>query len=284
MTDGGKHMRKSRKWLALMVAFALALSAFALVGCGAAEEEPVDEPGTEEPGAPAAEVTTIEAGKLLAGSDTEFPPFEFIEGDEVKGFDVDLLSAIGEKMGLEVVFMTEIFDTLIPTLKAGGKFDVIASGMTIKPERQAEIDFCDPYYDSNQSLVMAKGSAYAGPEDLTGKRIGVQSGTTGEAWAKENIEDATLVPFNSATDAFAALQAGNVDAVVNDLPVSAELLKEDDRGMEIVAQIPTGEQYGFGVSKDNPELLAAINEALAELKADGTYNEIYQKWFGVAPE
>jgi polar amino acid transport system substrate-binding protein len=267
-----------------MVAFALALSAFALVGCGAAEEEPVDEPGTEEPGEPAAEVTTIEAGKLLAGSDTEFPPFEFIEGDEVKGFDVDLLTAIGDKMGLEVVFMTEIFDTLIPTLKAGGKFDVIASGMTIKPERQLEIDFSDPYYDSNQSLVMAKGSAYAGPEDLTGKRIGVQSGTTGEAWAKENIEDATLVPFNSATDAFAALQAGNVDAVVNDLPVSAELLKEDDRGMEIVAQIPTGEQYGFGVSKDNPELLAAINDALAELKADGTYNEIYQKWFGVAPE
>lgn len=276
-------MGKSSKWLALMLAFALVLSVSALTGC-AAEEEPAEEP-TEEPAEePAAEFTTIEEGKLLAGSDTEFPPFEFIEGDEVKGFDVDLLTAIGDKLGLEVVFMTEIFDTLIPTLKAGGKFDVIASGMTIKPERQLEIDFTDPYYDSNQSLVMAKGSAYNGPEDLTGKRIGVQSGTTGEAWAKENIQDATLVPFNSATDAFAALQAGNVDAVVNDLPVSAELLKDDDRGMEIVAQIPTGEQYGFGVSKDNPGLLAAINEALAELKADGTYNDIYQKWFGVAPE
>lgn len=276
-------MGKSRKWLALMLAFALVLSVSALTGC-AAEEEPAEEP-TEQPAEePAAEFTTIEEGKLLAGSDTEFPPFEFIEGDEVKGFDVDLLTAIGEKLGLEVVFMTEIFDTLIPTLKAGGKFDVIASGMTIKPDRQLEIDFSDPYYDSNQSLVMPKGSTYNGPEDLTGKKIGVQSGTTGEAWAKENIQDATLVPFNSATDAFAALQAGNVDAVVNDLPVSAELLKEDDRGMEIVAQIPTGEQYGFGVSKDNPGLLAAINKALAELKADGTYNEIYQKWFGVAPE
>jgi len=276
-------MGKSRKWLALMLAVALVLSVSALTGC-AAEEEPAEEP-TEQPAEePAAEFTTIEEGKLLAGSDTEFPPFEFIEGDEVKGFDVDLLTAIGEKLGLEVVFMTEIFDTLIPTLKAGGKFDVIASGMTIKPDRQLEIDFSDPYYDSNQSLVMPKGSTYNGPEDLTGKKIGVQSGTTGEAWAKENIQDATLVPFNSATDAFAALQAGNVDAVVNDLPVSAELLKEDDRGMEIVAQIPTGEQYGFGVSKDNPGLLAAINKALAELKADGTYNEIYQKWFGVAPE
>jgi polar amino acid transport system substrate-binding protein len=278
-------MSKSSKWLALMVAFALTLSAFALVGCGETEE-PGEEPAAEEPAGeePAAELVTIEEGKLLAGSDTEFPPFEFVEGDEIKGFDVDLLTAIGENLGLEVEFMTEIFDTLIPTLKAGGKFDVIASGMTIKPERQLEIDFTDPYYDSNQSLVMAKGATYAGPEDLSGKKIGVQSGTTGEAWAKENVADATLVPFNSATDAFAALQAGNVDAVVNDLPVSAELLKEDDRGMEIVAQIPTGEQYGFGVSKDNPELLAAINEALAELKADGTYNDIYQKWFGVAPE
>lgn len=277
-------MGKSSKWLALMLAFALALSAFALTGC-AAEEEPAEEPGAEEPAEePAAEFTTIEEGKLLVGSDTEFPPFEFMEGDVAKGFDVDLMNAIGEKLGLEVVFMTEIFDTLIPTLKAGGKFDVIASGMTIKPERQEEIDFTDPYYDSNQSLVMAKGTEYTGPEQLAGKKIGVQSGTTGEAWAKENAPDAELVPFASATDAFAALQAGNVDAVVNDLPVSTELLKEDDRGLEIVAQIPTGEQYGFGVSKDNAGLTAAINEALAELKADGTYAEIYELWFGIAPE
>ena len=156
--------------------------------------------------------------------------------------------------------------------------------MTIKPDRQEQIDFSDPYYDSNQSLAMKKGSTYAGPQDLTGKKIGVQSGTTGEAWAKENIQDAELVPFKNATDAFAALAAGNVDAVVNDLPVTTELLKEDDRGLEIVAQIPTGEQYGFGVSKDNPELTAAINTALAELRADGTYDTIYQKWFGILPE
>ncbi len=271
-------MSKTSKRLALLVALALTFSVFALGGC-AGEKETV-EPGGEEEAA----FTTIEEGKLLIGSDTAFPPFEFIEGDEVMGFDVDLMNAIGDKLGLEVVFMTEIFDTLIPTLKAGGKFDVIASGMTIKPDRQEEIDFSDPYYDSNQSLVMQKGATYNGVEDLAGKKIGVQSGTTGEAWAQENIADATLVPFKNATDAFAALQAGNVDAVVNDLPVSTELLKEDDRGMEIVAQIPTGEQYGFGVSKDNPGLLAAINKALAELRADGTYDEIYQKWFGILPE
>jgi polar amino acid transport system substrate-binding protein len=271
-------MSKTKKFVALLMVFALALSMVALSGCAA------DDGGGTDGGTDTAEFTLVEEGKLLVGSDTAFPPFESMNGDVAEGFDVDLMGAIGDKLGLEVVFMTEIFDTLIPTLKAGGKFDVIASGMTIKPERAEEIDFTDPYYDSNQSLVMAKGSTYTGEADLKGKKIGVQSGTTGEAWASENIDDATLVPFKNATDAFAALQAGNVDAVVNDLPVSTELLKDDDRGMEIVAQIPTGEQYGFAVSKDNPELLAAINTALDELKADGTYDDIYEKWFGILPE
>jgi len=259
--------------------FALVISALALGGCAKEDTTTTEGEGTET-----VALKTIEEGKLLVGSDTAFPPFESMNGDVAEGFDVDLMTAIGEKLGLEVVFQTEIFDTLIPTLKAGGKFDVIASGMTIKPDRQLEIDFTDAYYDSNQSLVMKKGTAYTGPEQLAGKKIGVQSGTTGEAWAKENVADATLVPFKNATDAFAALQAGNVDAVVNDLPVSTELLKDDDRGMEIVAQIPTGEQYGFGVSKDNPELTAAMNKALGELKTEGKYNEIYQKWFGILPE
>jgi polar amino acid transport system substrate-binding protein len=268
------------------MALALAFSMFALTGC-AAEEEPettTEEPTDEGTEPEAADFVLVEEGKLLVGSDTAFPPFESMNGDVAEGFDVDLMDAIGEKLGLEVVFMTEIFDTLIPTLKAGGKFDVIASGMTIKPERQEEIDFCDPYYDSNQSLVMKAGSTYNAPEDLSGKKIGVQSGTTGEAWAQENIPDATLVPFKNATEAFSAAAAGNVDAIVNDLPVSTELLKEDARGLEIVAQIPTGEQYGFAVSKDNPELRDAMNDALAELRADGTYADIYEKWFGIAPE
>ncbi len=279
-------MSKAKKFVALFMALALTFSMFALTGCAADEEEPETTEGTTDEGAePAAEeFVLVEEGKLLVGSDTAFPPFESMNGDVAEGFDVDLMNAIGEKLGLEVVFMTEIFDTLIPTLKAGGKFDVIASGMTIKPERQAEIDFCDPYYDSNQSVVMKAGSVYNGPEDLAGKKIGVQSGTTGEAWAQENVPDAQLVPFKNATEAFSAAAAGNVDAIVNDLPVSTELLKEDSRGLEIVAQIPTGEQYGFAVSKDNPALRDAINEALAELRADGTYAEIYEKWFGIAPE
>lgn len=277
-------MSKTKKFIALFLVFALALSMFSLSGCAKETEDEGTETTEETTEETTAEFKLVEEGKLLVGSDTAFPPFESMNGDVVEGFDVDLMNAIGEKLGLEVVFMTEIFDTLIPTLVAGGKFDVIASGMTIKPEREEEIDFSDPYYDSNQSLVMPKGSTYTGPADLAGKKIGVQSGTTGEAWAQENIPNAELVPFKNATEAFAAAAAGNVDAIVNDLPVSTEILKEDDRGLEIVAQIPTGEQYGFGVSKDNPELTKAINKALAELKADGTYAEIYRKWFGIDPE
>jgi len=261
-------MGKTRKFLALLVVAALVLSMGALVGCA-------------KSGGSTAEFSTVEDGKIIAGSDTAFPPFESMNGDVAEGFDVDLLTAMGDELGYDVEFKTEIFDTLIPTLKAGGKFDVIASGMTIKPERALEIDFTDPYYNSNQSLVMKMGTTYTGTDQLSGKKIGVQSGTTGEAWANENVPDATLVPFKNATDAFAALQAGNVDAVVNDLPVSAELLKDDPRGMEIVAEIPTGEQYGFGVSKDNPELLKALNEALQKVKDSGKYAEIYEKWIGI---
>lgn len=270
-------MGKSTKWLALMVAFALMLSAVALVGCG----KGATGDGKTEEEKPT--FTTVEKGKILVGSDTAFPPFESMKGDVAEGFDVDLMTAIGEKLGYQVEFKTEIFDTLISTLQAGGKFDVIASGMTIKPERQEQIDFSDPYYDSNQSIAMKKGSKYTSEADLAGKKIGCQSGTTGEAWAKENIEGAELVPFKNATDSFVALAAGNVDAVVNDLPVTTEIMKEDDRGLEIVAQIATGEQYGFGVAKSNPELTKAINKALAELRADGTYAEIYKKWFGIDP-
>jgi len=188
-------------------------------------------------------------------------------------------------MGLTAKVQTEIFDTLIPTLKAGGKFDVIASGMTIKAEREKEIDFSEPYFDSNQSVAMKTGGTYAKPEDLKGKKVGVQSGTTGASWAAENLKPvgATIVEFKDTAGSFAALQAGNVDAVVNDLPVTAEMVKDTTKGLAMIAQIPTGEQYGFGVSKDNPELKAAINDALAKVKASGKYNEIYKKWFGVDP-
>jgi polar amino acid transport system substrate-binding protein len=277
-------MSRYAKVVALVMVAALAIAVLGLAGCGG--------------GASTGKLVTT--GQLTVGSDTSFPPFESMNGDVAEGFDVDLMNAIAKEMGIsKVVFKTEIFDTLIPTLKAGGKFDVIASGMTIKAERELEIDFSDPYFDSNQSIAMKTGGTYAAPADMSGKKVGVQSGTTGESWATENLVPAgatlernergarghqVLGPFKDAVQAFSALQAGNVDAVVNDLPVTAEMVKDTSKGLAMIAQIPTGEQYGFGVSKDNPELKKAINDALAKVKSSGEYDTIYTKWFGVAPQ
>lgn len=272
-------MHKMRKLLSIMLALALAVALFGLVGCGGAQEPtPTEEPAAEEPAA--VDYTLVSPGVLTVGSDTSFPPFESMNGDVAEGFDVDLMAAIAAEMGLESKFQTEGFDTLIPTLAAGGKFDVIASGMTITDERKQEIDFSDPYIDSNQSIAARTDSEYTDEASLAGKKIGAQAGTTGLDWAKENITDAQIVEFKTATDALAALQAGNVDAVVNDLPVTAALVKDEAKGLKIIKEVPTGEQYGFGVSKENPELLKGINDALAAVRESGEYDAIYEKWFG----
>jgi polar amino acid transport system substrate-binding protein len=276
----GGTMHKGRKLLALLLALMLAVAVLGIAGCASKSSDS----SSTSTDTTATKVTTVESGKLLIGSDTAFPPFESMNGSTAEGFDVDLAQAIADELGLEMVFQSETFDTLIPTLKAGGKFDLIMSGMTITDERKQEIDFSDPYIDSNQSIAVQADSAIASSKDLSGKTIGVQSGTTGEAWAKENVKDAKkLVPYSDTLSAFAALQAGQVDAVVNDLPVSAAIVKDTTRGLKIIEEIPTGEQYGIGVSKDNPDLLKAVNDALASMKSAGKYDEIYTKWFGQAP-
>jgi polar amino acid transport system substrate-binding protein len=143
------------------------------------------------------------------------------------------------------------------------------------------IDFSDPYFDSNQSIAVVKSSGITTTSQLYTKKIGVQSGTTGQAWATENLKPkgATIVPFKDATGAFNALQAGTVQAVVNDLPVTAEIIKEGPtRGFVIIDKVGTAEQYGIAVAKDNPDLLKAINAALAKMKADGELKAIYDKW------
>ncbi|HEY3317410.1 MAG TPA: basic amino acid ABC transporter substrate-binding protein [Coriobacteriia bacterium] len=268
-------MRKASTWLVLLTVIAMM---FVVAAC-----TPQPAPKTEAPKAekPAATYKLVTPGQITVGSDTSFPPMESLEGNKAVGFDVDLMDAIGKEMGLKVVFQTEQFDTLIASLQAN-KFDLIASSMTITDDRKKLIDFSDPMFDSNQSLAMKKGSKYNAPADLKGKKIGVQSGTTGEQWATENLKPAgaTLVPFKTATEAFSALQAGNVDAVVNDLPVTVDLVKDPAKGLEIVKQIPTGEQYGFAVNKSNPELLKAVNAALKKVKDSGEYDAIYKKWIG----
>jgi len=263
-------MHKGRKLLAVLLALMLMTALLGIAGCGGG-------------GGGTSKYETIESGKLLCGSETSFPPFEYVEGGTIKGFDVDLMAAIAKEMGLTSEFMSEGFDTLIPTLKAGGKFDVIASGMTISDERKQEIDFSDPYIDANLSIAMRASDTYTDPASLSGKKVGAQAGTTGLDWANENLKPAgaSVIEFKTSTDALNALKAGNVDAFVNDLPVTAYLITSSGSSdVKIVKEIATGDQYGFGVSKSNPDLLKGINDALKTLKDNGEYDKIYQTWFG----
>lgn len=278
-------MQKARKFVGLLLAVALVVALAALTGCGQSQSStPASTTGSSTtPAAPAYKLVT--PGTLTVGSDTTFPPFESMNGQTAEGFDVDMMNAIGKELGLKVVFQTENFDTIIASVN-GHKFDAIASGMTITAERQKLIDFSDPYFDSNQSVAVLKSSGITTETQLYGKKIGVQSGTTGEKWATENLapHGAKMVPFKDTTGAFNALQAKSVDAVVNDLPVSVEIIKEGPtRGFVIIDSIATGEQYGIGIAKDNPALTTAINGALAKIKASGELQQIYNKWIQTTP-
>jgi len=278
-------MQKARRITALLLALAMVAAVVALSGCGGTKAATPTEPAKAAP-------KLVKEGVLTVGSDTAFPPFESMNGAVAEGFDVDLAGAIAKELGYTVNFTSQKFDTLIPQLKAGGTFDVIMSGMTITPQREQEITFSEPYIDSNQSIAVVKGKfAKLDGNDpaaintaFTGKTIGVQSGTTGETWAKENLKGAKLItPFDDTLAAFSALNAGTVDAVVNDLPVSAYLVKSSYTGDELVAEIPTGEQYGIGIATANPELKTAIDGALQKITDSGEYKTIYMKWFGVEP-
>jgi polar amino acid transport system substrate-binding protein len=277
-------MQKARKFVGLALAVALVFALAALTGCGqSSSSTPTATTTAEASSAPAAPTYKLATpGELTVGSDLDFPPMEKLNGSQPEGFDVELMTAIAKEMGLKINYLPpQKFDAL-PALVNAGKFDVIASSMTINDERKKLLVFSDPYFDSNQSIAMKEGSTYAAPADLKGKKIGVQSGTTGEQWATENLKPAgaTVVPFSKTSEAFAALQAGNVAAVVNDLPITADIVKDKTKKLAIVKQIPTGEQYGFGIAQNNAGLATAINDALKKVKASGEYKTIYEKWIG----
>ena len=237
--------------------------------------------------APAQEYTLVKEGTLIVASDLDFPPLDSFEGGVASGFDVDLSNAIGEKLGLKVEYLPpQNFDTIIPMIKQGGKADIGNSAFSITEERKAEIDFTDAYLDSNLGVAVKKDAAAKDEQTLNAadKKIAVQSGTTGEAWARENLGSATIVPLTTVTECMAGLSTGLYAAVCADLPVVGNMCTISFTDCEIALEIPTGEQYGIVVSKDNPGLTAAINQAMADMQADGTMDELKEKWFGSVSE
>jgi len=230
-----------------------------------------------------ADATLVTDGTLTICSDIPYAPFEFEDdSNELTGFDVELVNAMAEEMNLETEFKTTPFDTIIPALTAGN-CDVIVSATTITEERSEQVLFSDPYFDADQSLMVttANEGTYKTLDDLAGKTIGVQAGTTGADYAEENKpEGATVKEYPGAADLFLAISAGEIDAVLQDFPVNAYHALQNDEQFVVTETFPTGEQYGMAVTLENTNLADALNASLGNVRASGTYDEIYASWFG----
>lgn len=212
---------------------------------------------------------------LVMATNAEFPPYEFHEGDDVVGIDADIARAIGEEMGMEVKIEDMAFDSIIPAVTSG-KADFGAAGMTVTEDRKKNVDFTDTYATATQVIIVKEGSDIAGPDDLTGKKIGVQLGTTGDIYA-DDIEDAKVERYNKGFEAVQALTQDKIDAVVIDGEPAKEFVAEAD-GLKILDEAFTEEEYAIAVAKDNDDLLKKMNEALASLKESGKIDEIVAKY------
>lgn len=275
----------------ITVGFSAAVLALGLTACGAQEDPNAKDKPSDKPtdtSAPIeikkidAKLETLKAGTLTVCSDVPYPPFEsFDKGSDLgfKGFDVDIVNAIAETYSLKLEIKDSSFDALQSglALKAGD-CDLAASAMTITPEREKQIDFSAPYYDSKQSLLVPEGSDIASIADLAGKRVGVQKGTTGQSYTEEHAKDATVTVFPSDGEMWPALQGGTVDALLQDLPVNLEHTK--DGGFKIVEQYDTDESYGLAMVKGS-SLVKPVDDALQALRDSGRYDQIFNGYFGV---
>ncbi|MGH2818738.1 MAG: basic amino acid ABC transporter substrate-binding protein [Actinomycetota bacterium] len=272
------RLMSERRWLRLVALVAMAILVFA--ACGEDEEE-APTGGDEGP-----QFETLEEGVLQIGSCLDFKPFEFVKGGDEKGFDVDLSEEIASRLGLEVEWITANFDTIF-TAVAAGQFDMVAAASTITEERLQTVDFSDPYFNARQGFSVNTNETpdIQSTDDLQeGDVVGVQKGTTGKDWADENLapQGVKIKTFDTAPDAFTDLEASNIVGVVND--EGSSLAEVEERpGLEVVEAIDTDEHYGFAFAKENPELTAAVNETLAEIISDGTYEQIFKEWFPDLP-
>ena len=215
---------------------------------------------------------------LVMATNAEFPPYEFYEGEEIVGIDAEFAAAIAEKLGMELKIEDMAFDSIIPAVQSG-KADFGAAGMTVTEDRMKEVDFSDTYYTGRQVIIVAEDNAeIAGPDDLAGKKIGVQQGTTGDIYATDDYGDENIERYNKGFEAVQALTQGKIDAVIiDDQP--AQTFVEETEGLKILETEYVEEDYALCFKKDS-ELVEKVNEAIKELKEDGTFDKIIDKYIG----
>ena len=264
-----------------------AMTAAVLAGCGSSSAETVSEDtsaAAEETEDAAAEETAENAeddteesagGTLVMGTNAEFPPYEYYEGQEVVGIDAEMAAAVAEKLGMELKIEDMAFDSLIPALSSG-KVDIVAAGMTVTEDRLASVNFSDTYATGIQAIIVTEDSDIASADDLVGKTIGVQQGTTGDLYATD-VEGATIERYAKGMEAVQSLSQGKIDAVIIDNE-PANVFVSEVEGLKILDEAFATEDYAVAVAKDNEELLEQVNTALAELKEDGTLQAIVDKY------
>ena len=215
---------------------------------------------------------------LVMATNAEFPPYEYYDGSDIVGIDAEFAAAIAEKLGMELKIEDMAFDSIIPAVQSG-KADFGAAGMTVTEDRQKQVDFSDTYYTGRQVIIVAEGNTeITGPDDLAGKKIGVQLGTTGDIYASDDYGDDNVERYNKGFEAVQALQQGKIDAVIiDDQP--AKTFVEENEGLKILETEYVEEDYALCFKKDS-DLVEKVNKAIAELKEDGTFDAIIDKYIG----
>ena len=269
-----------------MAAAGLTVAALALTACGGSSSTASSAAASsvassaaassEAASAAATELTTVEAGKLTMATNAAFPPYEMTtDAGEFEGIDIETAQAIADKLGLELQIDDMDFDAALLSVQQG-KADIVMAGVTVTDERKAVMDFSDSYATGIQSIIVPEGSDIASPDDLAGKMIGTQRGTTGYIYCSDDFGDETVVAYDDGLTAVQALNNGQVDAVVIDNAPAKEFVAANP-GLVILDTSYAEEDYAIGMAKGS-SLEDAVNAVLEELKADGTLQSIVDKY------
>ena len=267
-----------------LAAAGLSVAALALTACGGSSASTASSVASSAASSEAAstsaaagELATVEAGKLTMATNATFPPYEMTtDAGDIEGIDVETAQAIAEKLGLELQIDDMDFDAALLSVQQG-KADIAMAGITVTDERKAVMDFSDSYATGIQSIIVPEGSDIASPDDLAGKKIGTQRGTTGYIYCTDDFGEDSVVAYDNGLTAVQALNNGQVDAVVIDNAPAKEYVAANP-GLKVLETSYAEEDYAIGMNKDNTALVEAVNAALEELKADGTLQSIVDKY------
>lgn len=278
-----REERNTMKKLSIAMLSMVLAGSMLLTACGGGNTQATEDTGSDTQQSETAENT--EGGVLRMGTNATFPPYEYYEGDEVVGIDPEIAAAIAEKLGMTLEINDMDFDPAIAAAQTG-QADIVMEGLTVTDDRKEKINFTDSYATGVQVVIVPEDSDIQSVEDLEGKLIGVQQGTTGDLYCSDTPENGgfgeeNVQKFTSGPVAVEALKNGQIDCVVIDNEPAKSYVAQNE-GLKILDTEYVTEEYAIGISKDNPELLEQINAALQELKDDGTIQSIIDKY--IPPE